>query len=328
MCRLAHQDLARSRQRLQSGGEVGGVADGRVVHLEIVADGADDDRSGVDADAGRQLESAPSVKTVVEVAERLLDLPGGAHGTIGRVLVRHRRAEERHHPVTGELVDDAFEAIDLVKRQLQVLIEQIAIFLGIEAFGDRRGADEITEQHGHQFSLAGDRSLNVTDLVGEILRNVSREAIEAIFNGRRGRRSRRRRGRAERSATLWAKAKLGLDRRPAIRTRLRRARAARVAELCSGNELATAALAAHGTQFPSVRVESRARLEHTLWREQQCQCRGKITRLDRSGCAKKTPANTPGTRRRGVHPRLPKPARRAPWTPRRGWGCPGIVRAP
>jgi hypothetical protein len=33
--------------------------------------------------------------------------------------VRHRRAEERHHPVAGELIHDAFEAIDLVKRQLQ-----------------------------------------------------------------------------------------------------------------------------------------------------------------------------------------------------------------
>ncbi len=135
---LAHQDRSRRGQRLQAGGEVGGIADRRVVHLEVVADGADDDRSGMDTDARGELEAASGVQAAIEITERLLDLPGGTHAAVGRILVRHGRAEQRHHAVAGQLIDDAFEAINLVKGQLQVLIEEVAIFLRIEALGDRR----------------------------------------------------------------------------------------------------------------------------------------------------------------------------------------------
>src|SRR5262245_57653483 len=133
----------------------------------------------MDADAGGELEAASGVQTTIEITERLLDLPGGAHDTVRGILVRHGRAEKRHHAVAGQLIDDTFEAVDLVKGQLQVLIEEVPIFFRIEALGDRRGADEITEEDRHQLPLARDRSLNVADLVREILGNVAGETVEA-----------------------------------------------------------------------------------------------------------------------------------------------------
>src|SRR3984893_2873962 len=51
MRRGANQHAARSRVLLQARGHVGRVADRRVVHAEMVADLADDDRAGVEADS-------------------------------------------------------------------------------------------------------------------------------------------------------------------------------------------------------------------------------------------------------------------------------------
>ena len=105
--------------------------------------------------------------------------------------MRDRRAEERHHAVAGELIDDALEAIDLAEGELEVLVEQVAVLLGIEALGDRGRADEVAEEHGDQLALAGDGPLRGADLVREILGNVPREAVEAVLGGRRSRRGRR-----------------------------------------------------------------------------------------------------------------------------------------
>src|SRR5207244_1593610 len=57
--RLADQDGPRLRERLEASRQVGGVADRRVVHLEVVADGPDDDRTGVDQDAGPTRDAFP-----------------------------------------------------------------------------------------------------------------------------------------------------------------------------------------------------------------------------------------------------------------------------
>ena len=73
-------------------------------------------------------------RSASRIAERRRDR------ALRRVLVRDRRAEERHDAVAGELVDDALDAVDLAEREREVLLEELAILLGIEALGDRRSS--------------------------------------------------------------------------------------------------------------------------------------------------------------------------------------------
>jgi hypothetical protein len=54
-CRIADADRAGVGVPLQTRGEVGGVADGGVVHAQVVADLADHHRTGVQANAQSQL---------------------------------------------------------------------------------------------------------------------------------------------------------------------------------------------------------------------------------------------------------------------------------
>ena len=99
---------------------------------------------------GRARAAAGSLKR----GQRVADRERGAHRALRRVLVRDRRAEERHEAVAGELVDDALEAVDLVEREVEVLVEQLAVLLRIEPLGDRGRADEIAEQHRDLLALA------------------------------------------------------------------------------------------------------------------------------------------------------------------------------
>ena len=53
---LAHPDLAGRRRLLQAGREVNGIPDRGVVHTEVVPDGPDHDRAGVEADADFEVD--------------------------------------------------------------------------------------------------------------------------------------------------------------------------------------------------------------------------------------------------------------------------------
>ena len=49
----------------------------------------------------------------LQFLDRLQDPEGGAHGPLGVVLVRDRRAEDGHHGVADELLDRPAEALDV-----------------------------------------------------------------------------------------------------------------------------------------------------------------------------------------------------------------------
>ena len=68
-----------------------------------------------------------------------------AHGALGVVAVGDRRAEDAHHRVADELLDDAAERLDLVANALVVRREDRAHVLGVELFGPRREPDEVDE---------------------------------------------------------------------------------------------------------------------------------------------------------------------------------------
>src|SRR5581483_391782 len=99
---------------LHARGEVHGVADGGVVHGEVVGDASDHDGAGVQADA----EGRVDLCVVDVLGERALDVERGGDAAAGGVLVGDRRAEERHDAVAGELGDGAFVFVDAGDHEL------------------------------------------------------------------------------------------------------------------------------------------------------------------------------------------------------------------
>jgi len=88
------------------------------------------------------------------------------------VLVRDRRAEQRHDPVAGVLIHRALEAVDAVGEDLEEAIHDAMPFLRINLLGQLHRAFHIGEQHGHLLALAFERGLGLEDLVGEVAGSV------------------------------------------------------------------------------------------------------------------------------------------------------------
>ena len=150
--RLADEDLPRRGRGLQTGGHVDGVADRREVDGHLVAEVPQHHHAAVDPHPGRE-------RLAVAVdGERVLlqpppDAERGQQRPPGVVLVRHRRADERHEAVPEELVDGAAVAVDLGQGELEEAAEQLVHSLGAEVLGQGRRAHDVAEQHRDLLAL-------------------------------------------------------------------------------------------------------------------------------------------------------------------------------
>ncbi len=88
------------------------------------------------------------------------------------ILVRDRRAEQRHDAVAGVLVDRAFEAVHAVGEDREEALEDAVPRFRIELLGQLHRALHVGEEHGDLLALAFERGLRLEDLVGEVFRGV------------------------------------------------------------------------------------------------------------------------------------------------------------
>ena len=90
---------------------------------------------------------------VVELVDRSEDAQRSAHSSLRIVLVRDRRAEDRHHRVADELLDRPAEALDLQFHARVVGPQARANVLGIGLLGSRGEPDQVDEQDGDDLAL-------------------------------------------------------------------------------------------------------------------------------------------------------------------------------
>ena len=114
----------------------------------------DDRRAGVDADPNLKLELRVSL---VELGDRLDDSQSRPDGSLRVVLVRDRRAEDRHHSVADELLQLTAVAIDRLAHGLEIRVLDKGDILGIEPLRQRRETDEIAEENRHDLPLLARR---------------------------------------------------------------------------------------------------------------------------------------------------------------------------
>ena len=170
----ADDDLPRPGEREESRREVRGVADGRVVHAEVRADGADHDEARVDAHPHAELDAVRSPHFIGQRAELPLDRERSAQGAMGVVLVRDRRAEQRHHAVAQELVDRSLVAVHFGQDDFEGPIHDAVDVLGVEALGHGREARHVGEHHGDALAFSLQGALGGEDLLSEVLRRIRR----------------------------------------------------------------------------------------------------------------------------------------------------------
>jgi hypothetical protein len=175
---------------LEPGGDVGRVADRRVVHPQVGANRPDHDEAGVEPLPDLEGDAAPPLQVVAQLVQPPLDAERGVGGPLGMLFVRDRGAEERHDAVAEELVHRALVAVDLVQHQLERLVHQHVGVLGVELRGQRREARDVGEQDRHLLALSLERASGREDLVGEVPRRVRLGRAEAGRLGRRGHRMR------------------------------------------------------------------------------------------------------------------------------------------
>ena len=129
----ADDDLARLGEPEKPRREVRGIADGRVVHSEILADGADHDEARVDPHSHLELDPVNPSDLVGQWRELPLDRERSTQGAMGVVLVRDRRPEQCHHAVAQKLIDRSLVAMHRVERHRERAIHDRVDVLGVEA---------------------------------------------------------------------------------------------------------------------------------------------------------------------------------------------------
>ena len=175
----------RRRQLLHARRQIRGQAHPRVVHVQVVADGAHQHVPGVETDTQQHLQPLGAAHLLSVAPQRGLHRQGGIAGAQGVVLVGNGRAEHGHDAIARHIVHRALKAVHGVHHALQGRIEERLAGFGIEV-ADQLGIPfEVGKQHRDLFALAFHGASGGEDLLGQIGRGVGQRR-RACGRRRRG----------------------------------------------------------------------------------------------------------------------------------------------
>ena len=173
--------MPRFGQRFHALRQADGVSLRGVVHAQVVADLADDDVARVEADAHAERHAVLHAHVVGVLAHGIAQMQRRVAGAMRVVLVRDRRAEQRHDAVAGVLVHRAFEAMHALGEDREEALEDLVPLFRIELLGQLHRALDVGEQHGDLLALAFEGGLGLQDFVGEVFGGVG-AGIRRISN--------------------------------------------------------------------------------------------------------------------------------------------------
>jgi hypothetical protein len=171
--RLRRQpDRPRERKLLHPGGEVRRLADRRVIHSQVAADGANEDVTGVEPGAHLHLDALRAPELLRIPPDGVLHAQRRVTRAHRVVLVGQRRAEQRHDAVAHHLVHRALVPMNGLHHPLEDGIEDLARVLGVPLGEQLHGALEVGEEYGDLLALAFERRPRREDPLGEMLGRV------------------------------------------------------------------------------------------------------------------------------------------------------------
>jgi hypothetical protein len=165
---LPDENRPRLSQALQTSGDVGGVADGGVIHAQVIANAADHHQAGIQAQAQANLHVALGFELLVIGVDRFLDHQGRHDRPESMVFEGHGGPKKSHQAVSQELIHRPLIAMDGFSHQPQGLVHDLVHRFGIQTLGQPRRLHDVTEEDGHLFTLALQGAAGGQDLFGQI----------------------------------------------------------------------------------------------------------------------------------------------------------------
>ena len=165
--RVCDQDRAGTGELLQTPGEVSRLADGGVVHREVVANVTDDYLARIQPDPDLRDNPVRALELVSKRTNGLLHPECGVARTDRVILVRDRRPEQRHDAVAHNLVHRALEAMHGVDHAIEDRVEEGARLLGVAVGEKLEGPLQVGQQHGDLFALSLERLPALEDLCSQ-----------------------------------------------------------------------------------------------------------------------------------------------------------------
>ena len=166
--RRRQPDTPRGRELLHTRGQMRGLADGGIVHMQVVANRPHHDFPRVEPDAHLHLQTVGAAHLLRIAPHRRLHGQASVTGPHGVIFVRHWRPEEGHDAIAQHLVHRPLKAVHGVHHALQRRIEECLGGFRVEIADQLRGAFEVGKQHGDLFALAFQGTSGGEDLLDQI----------------------------------------------------------------------------------------------------------------------------------------------------------------
>ena len=149
------------RELFHAGRQVRGLADGRVVHVQIVANGPHHHLAGVEANPDLHLDAMPAAHLLAVAADGLLHGERRIAGPHGMIFMGNRRPKQRHNAIAHDLVHGPFVAVHGRHHALQHRVEELARLLGVAVGQQLHRAFEIGKEHRDLLAFAFQRASEV-----------------------------------------------------------------------------------------------------------------------------------------------------------------------
>ena len=149
------------------------LPDGRVIHVQVVANGPHHHLAGVEPHPKLNGQAMHALHLLPVAANSLLHAQGGIARAHGVVLVRQRRPKQRHDAIAHDLVDRPFITVHGRHHALEHGVQQLSGLFGVAVGEQLHGALQVGEQDGDLLALAFEGALGGQDFLGQMIRGVA-----------------------------------------------------------------------------------------------------------------------------------------------------------
>ena len=176
-----HKHAAGIGELLHSGGQVRRLSDGRVLHIEIVADGAHHHLARMETDTDVHREALLPTNFLAVASHGFLHQESREAGANRMIFVGNRRTEKGHDAVSHDAGDRPLILVHCFHHAVDHRIEQpIRIFRVL--IGDQLGRTlDVSKQHGDLLALTFEAFLGGKYSLGQMLGRVGLGRAEAGF---------------------------------------------------------------------------------------------------------------------------------------------------
>ena len=237
--RRRQPDAAGGGQLLHARSQVGGLPHGRVIHVQVVANGPHHHFPRIEAHAHAQLQAPGAAHLFGGGLHGGLHGQGRIAGAQGVIFVGNRGAKEGHNAVAQHLIHRALEAVHRVHHVVEGGIEELLGGFGIKAPNEFRRVLKVGKEDRDLLAFAFEGGAGGEDLLGQMRGGVAEREL-GVCGGRHGYLRRERHTALTTELGPWERV------RPALGAAGSQGEATLDAKLGSVGSVSVAAWAAHG----------------------------------------------------------------------------------